>query len=99
MTTSDLENLISQTEYDVAVTPVYDVGMGSPMIGQAITGKGKWQPGLPAWACPLSHVTYALVLGGTLGGNIHSGPVIWASGQNQGMNVRKGSACFQSHCP
>uniref|UniRef100_A0A3B3Q4H7 Collagen, type XII, alpha 1b n=1 Tax=Paramormyrops kingsleyae TaxID=1676925 RepID=A0A3B3Q4H7_9TELE len=32
-----LNNLISQTEYDVAVTPVYDVGTGSPMIGQAIT--------------------------------------------------------------
>ncbi|XP_072558937.1 collagen alpha-1(XII) chain-like isoform X3 [Paramormyrops kingsleyae] len=37
VTRSDLENLISQTEYDVAVTPVYDVGTGSPMIGQAIT--------------------------------------------------------------
>ncbi|KAJ8288713.1 hypothetical protein COCON_G00013720 [Conger conger] len=33
-----LENLISQTEYDLAVTPVYDAGTGNPMLGQAVTG-------------------------------------------------------------
>ncbi|XP_058604797.1 collagen alpha-1(XII) chain isoform X4 [Onychostoma macrolepis] len=32
-----LDNLISQTEYDVAVTPVYDSGTGNPMLNQAIT--------------------------------------------------------------
>ena len=47
MTTRVLDNLISQTEYDVAVTPVYDSRTGSPMLNQAITGKGlifhiKW---------------------------------------------------------
>ncbi|XP_066579143.1 collagen alpha-1(XII) chain isoform X2 [Amia ocellicauda] len=36
-TTKVLDNLISQTEYDVAVTPVYDEGPGSPMLGQAVT--------------------------------------------------------------
>uniref|UniRef100_A0A8C9ZMB3 Collagen alpha-1(XII) chain n=1 Tax=Sander lucioperca TaxID=283035 RepID=A0A8C9ZMB3_SANLU len=30
-------HLISQTEYDVAITPIYDVGPGSPMLGSAIT--------------------------------------------------------------
>ncbi|KAG7264081.1 hypothetical protein CRUP_009531 [Coryphaenoides rupestris] len=28
---------MSQSEYDVAVTPVYDAGPGTPMLGQAIT--------------------------------------------------------------
>ncbi|XP_051578358.1 collagen alpha-1(XII) chain-like [Myxocyprinus asiaticus] len=37
VTTRGLDNLISQTEYDVAVTPVYDSGMGNPMLNQAIT--------------------------------------------------------------
>ncbi|XP_028812322.1 collagen alpha-1(XII) chain isoform X2 [Denticeps clupeoides] len=32
-----LDNLISQTEYDVAVTPVYDIRTGNPMVNQAIT--------------------------------------------------------------
>ncbi|XP_070782388.1 collagen alpha-1(XII) chain [Enoplosus armatus] len=35
--TLDLSGLISQTEYDVAVTPVYDEGPGTPMLGNAIT--------------------------------------------------------------
>jgi len=33
-----LDNLISQTEYDVAVTPIYDSGTGNPMLNTAITG-------------------------------------------------------------
>ncbi|XP_076612407.1 collagen alpha-1(XII) chain isoform X2 [Chaetodon auriga] len=37
ITTLDLSSLISQTEYDVAVTPVYDEGPGTPMLGNAIT--------------------------------------------------------------
>ncbi|KAF7652876.1 hypothetical protein LDENG_00091150, partial [Lucifuga dentata] len=37
ITTLDLSSLISQTEYDVAVTPVYDEGPGNPMLGNAIT--------------------------------------------------------------
>ncbi|XP_076834641.1 collagen alpha-1(XII) chain isoform X3 [Brachyhypopomus gauderio] len=37
VTTKGLDNLKSQTEYDVAVTPVYDAGTGNPMINQAIT--------------------------------------------------------------
>ncbi|XP_056260514.1 collagen alpha-1(XII) chain isoform X3 [Seriola aureovittata] len=37
ITTLDLTNLISQTEYDVAVTPIYDEGPGTPMLGTAIT--------------------------------------------------------------
>lgn len=39
MTTQGLDNLKSQTEYDVAVTPVYDSGTGNPMLNQATTGK------------------------------------------------------------
>ncbi|KAK5852560.1 hypothetical protein PBY51_006413 [Eleginops maclovinus] len=35
--TLDLSSLISQTEYDVAVTPMYDEGQGNPMLGTAIT--------------------------------------------------------------
>lgn len=38
VTTLVLTSLISQTEYDVAVTPVYDEGPGNPMLGSAITG-------------------------------------------------------------
>ncbi|XP_017331753.1 collagen alpha-1(XII) chain isoform X3 [Ictalurus punctatus] len=37
VTTQGLDNLKSQTEYDVAVTPVYDSGTGNPMLNQAIT--------------------------------------------------------------
>ncbi|XP_069371492.1 collagen alpha-1(XII) chain isoform X2 [Paralichthys olivaceus] len=37
ITTLDLTSLISQTEYDVAVTPMYDEGPGTTMIGSAIT--------------------------------------------------------------
>ncbi|XP_027134918.1 collagen alpha-1(XII) chain isoform X7 [Larimichthys crocea] len=37
ITTLDLSSLISQTEYDVAVTPMYDEGPGTPMLGTAIT--------------------------------------------------------------
>ncbi|KAM6912519.1 collagen alpha-1(XII) chain-like isoform 2-T2 [Xenentodon cancila] len=37
VTTKKLENLISQTEYDLAVTPVYDEGPGQTMLGSAIT--------------------------------------------------------------
>uniref|UniRef100_A0A8D0AFB1 Collagen type XII alpha 1 chain n=1 Tax=Sander lucioperca TaxID=283035 RepID=A0A8D0AFB1_SANLU len=37
MTTRQLDNLISQTEYDLTVTPIYDEGPGQPMLGNAIT--------------------------------------------------------------
>ncbi|XP_067097113.1 collagen alpha-1(XII) chain [Osmerus mordax] len=37
ITTLDLASLISQTEYDLSVTPVYDEGPGNTMPGQAIT--------------------------------------------------------------
>ncbi|XP_037606721.1 collagen alpha-1(XII) chain isoform X5 [Sebastes umbrosus] len=37
ITTLDLSSLLSQTEYDVAVTPFYDEGPGSPMLQSAIT--------------------------------------------------------------
>uniref|UniRef100_A0A3Q3B4I5 Collagen alpha-1(XII) chain n=1 Tax=Kryptolebias marmoratus TaxID=37003 RepID=A0A3Q3B4I5_KRYMA len=37
VTEKQLENLISQTEYALAVTPVYDEGSGQPMLGSAIT--------------------------------------------------------------
>ena len=39
LTTRVLDNLISQTEYGLAVTPIYDEGPGNPMLGDAITGK------------------------------------------------------------
>lgn len=39
MTTRKLENLISQTEYGLAVTPIYDEGPGQTMLGEAVTGK------------------------------------------------------------
>ncbi|XP_030624856.1 collagen alpha-1(XII) chain isoform X2 [Chanos chanos] len=38
VTTKQLDNLISQTEYDVTVTPVYDSGTANAMTNQAITG-------------------------------------------------------------
>uniref|UniRef100_A0A8D3DGG8 Collagen alpha-1(XII) chain n=1 Tax=Scophthalmus maximus TaxID=52904 RepID=A0A8D3DGG8_SCOMX len=37
ITTLDLSSLISQTEYDVAVTPIYGEGPGTPMLGSAVT--------------------------------------------------------------
>uniref|UniRef100_A0AAQ5ZRS4 Collagen alpha-1(XII) chain n=1 Tax=Amphiprion ocellaris TaxID=80972 RepID=A0AAQ5ZRS4_AMPOC len=37
VTTKQLDNLISQTEYGLAVTPIYDEGPGQPMLGDAIT--------------------------------------------------------------
>ncbi|KAL2099144.1 hypothetical protein ACEWY4_005624 [Coilia grayii] len=37
VTTRGLDNLISQTEYDVAVTPVYDARTGNPMLNKATT--------------------------------------------------------------
>ncbi|XP_047429514.1 collagen alpha-1(XII) chain-like [Mugil cephalus] len=37
VTTLPLTGLISQTEYDVAVTPTYDEGPGNTMLGNAIT--------------------------------------------------------------
>ncbi|XP_028250570.1 collagen alpha-1(XII) chain isoform X2 [Parambassis ranga] len=37
VTTKQLENLISQTEYALAVTPIYDEGPGQTMLGSAIT--------------------------------------------------------------
>ncbi|XP_075883605.1 collagen alpha-1(XII) chain isoform X2 [Nelusetta ayraudi] len=36
-TTRKLDNLISQTEYGLAVTPVYDEGSADPMLGEAVT--------------------------------------------------------------
>lgn len=39
MTTEQLENLMSQTEYALAVTPIYDEGPGQTMLGEAVTGK------------------------------------------------------------
>lgn len=41
MTTKQLDNLISQTEYGLAVTPIYDEGPGQPMLGEAVTGKNE----------------------------------------------------------
>ncbi|KAL4624073.1 collagen alpha-1(XII) chain-like isoform X2 [Arapaima gigas] len=38
VTTKVLKELISQTEYDVAVTAVYDDVTATPMLGQAVTG-------------------------------------------------------------
>uniref|UniRef100_A0A8C2HN37 Collagen alpha-1(XII) chain n=1 Tax=Cyprinus carpio TaxID=7962 RepID=A0A8C2HN37_CYPCA len=38
ITTLVLTSLRSQTEYDVAVTPVFDEGPGNPMLDSAITG-------------------------------------------------------------
>ncbi|XP_077409700.1 collagen alpha-1(XII) chain isoform X3 [Vanacampus margaritifer] len=37
VTALDVPSLTSQTEYDVAVTPVYDEGPGNPMLGMAVT--------------------------------------------------------------
>ncbi|KAJ8389361.1 hypothetical protein AAFF_G00120690 [Aldrovandia affinis] len=37
ITTLDLMGLTSQTEYDLAVTPLYDEGPGNPMLGQGVT--------------------------------------------------------------
>lgn len=38
MTEKKLENLKSQTEYSLTVTPVYDEGAGQAMTGSAVTG-------------------------------------------------------------
>nr|XP_040055050.1 collagen alpha-1(XII) chain isoform X2 [Gasterosteus aculeatus aculeatus] len=37
VTTRQLDSLISQTEYSLAVTPIYDEGPSQPMLGEAIT--------------------------------------------------------------
>ncbi|CAL1585760.1 unnamed protein product [Knipowitschia caucasica] len=37
VTSQSLSSLVSQTEYDVAVTPVYEQGPGEPMLNSAIT--------------------------------------------------------------
>ncbi|XP_019940584.2 collagen alpha-1(XII) chain isoform X4 [Paralichthys olivaceus] len=37
VTTKQLDNLMSQTEYALAVTPIYDETTGQPMLGDAIT--------------------------------------------------------------
>lgn len=39
VTTLVLKNLLSQTEYDLAVTPVYAEGPGNTMINSQITGQ------------------------------------------------------------
>lgn len=39
VTSKQLDNLISQTEYSLAVTPIHDEGPGQPMLGAATTGK------------------------------------------------------------
>lgn len=39
VTTKQLDNLFSQTEYALAVTPIYDEGSAQPMLGNAVTGK------------------------------------------------------------
>lgn len=39
LTTRVLDNLMSQTEYALAVTPIYDERTGQPMLGDAVTGK------------------------------------------------------------
>ncbi|XP_068610238.1 collagen alpha-1(XII) chain [Brachionichthys hirsutus] len=38
ITSLDQSGLVSQTEYDVAVTPIYAGGPGTPMLGSTITG-------------------------------------------------------------
>lgn len=42
VTSLDLAGLISQTEYNVAVTPIYAEGSGAAMPGTAVTG--EWRP-------------------------------------------------------
>lgn len=49
ITTLVLTNLRSQTEYDVAVTPIYDEGPGITMIGSAITGELIILTDSPRW--------------------------------------------------
>lgn len=39
VTSLDLTGLISQTEYNVVVTPIYREGSGTPMLGTAVTGQ------------------------------------------------------------
>lgn len=38
LTTRLLEELISQNEYSLSVTPIYDEGPGQTMLGNGITG-------------------------------------------------------------
>lgn len=42
LTTRKLDNLMSQTEYSLAVTPIYDDTAGQTMLGDAITGNHDW---------------------------------------------------------
>lgn len=57
VTTKQLDNLISQTEYGLAVTPIYDEGPGQPMLGNAITGENHHycyitdNGNVPSFAC------------------------------------------------
>uniref|UniRef100_A0A3Q4AFB8 Collagen alpha-1(XII) chain n=1 Tax=Mola mola TaxID=94237 RepID=A0A3Q4AFB8_MOLML len=37
VTTRQLDNLVSQTEYALSVTPIYDEGPGQKMLGEAVT--------------------------------------------------------------
>lgn len=39
VTSLDLAGLISQTEYNVVVAPIYTDGSGAPMLGSAVTGQ------------------------------------------------------------
>lgn len=58
VTTTQLQNLISQTEYALSVTPVYDEGRGQTMLADAVTGEKKF-PGwtgikLSSWQHPMT---------------------------------------------
>lgn len=76
VTTLDLSSLVSQTEYDVAVTPMYDTGPGQTMIGNAITGQNlvaRFTRPLPHSLVTRLHLgevffscTYSLLLAGTI---------------------------------
>lgn len=39
VTSVDLSGLISQTEHNVVVVPIYTEGLGTPMLGSAVTGQ------------------------------------------------------------
>ena len=41
VTTRQLDNLMSQTEYGLVVTPIYDESTGQPMLGDAVTGESE----------------------------------------------------------
>lgn len=72
VTSLDLSSLFSQTEYDVAVTPMYDTGPGQTMIGNAITGQNivaRFTGPLPVTRLHLLVFfccTYTLLLAGTI---------------------------------